>query len=41
VVVVQPEELKVVTAPVADPAAAFGSGLGMPSDDDLRAKLGL
>ena len=40
VVVVQPEDLKVIT-PAAEPAAAFGSGLGMPSDDDLRAKLGL
>ena len=39
-VVVQPEELKVVTQEVSQ-AASLGTGLGMPSDDTLRATLGL
>ena len=39
-VVVQPEELKVVTQEVSQ-AASLGTGLGMPSDDALRATLGL
>jgi hypothetical protein len=39
-VVVQPEELKVIT-PEGSPAASLGTGLGMPSDDALRASLGL
>ena len=43
-VVVQPEELKVVTqvvTPEVSQAASLGTGLGMPSDDALRATLGL
>ena len=43
-VVVQPEELKVVTqvaTPEVSQTASLGTGLGMPSDDALRATLGL
>ena len=43
-VVVQPEELTVITPTVTaevSQAASLGTGLGMPSDDALRATLGL